>query len=58
MVAHGNSLRALAKLLDGISDEEIEQLEIPTGIPLVYDLNADLRPIGHAYLRGSGGDST
>ena len=44
IVAHGNSLRALVKHLDGISDERIAGLNIPTGIPLVYDLDSDLRP--------------
>ena len=48
--AHGNSLRALVKHLDGISDEEIPGLNIPTGIPLVYRLNEDLRPIESSYL--------
>jgi 2,3-bisphosphoglycerate-dependent phosphoglycerate mutase len=43
--AHGNSLRALVKLLDGISDTDIVELNIPTGEPLVYDLGADLRPV-------------
>jgi len=50
IAAHGNSLRALVKYLDGISDEEIVGLNIPTGIPLVYDLDADLRPVTHRYL--------
>ena len=50
IVAHGNSLRALVKYLDGISDEEIVGLNIPTGIPLVYDLDDDLKPTGHRYL--------
>jgi 2,3-bisphosphoglycerate-dependent phosphoglycerate mutase len=45
VVAHGNSLRALVKHLDGISDEAIAALNIPTGIPLVYRLDADLRPL-------------
>jgi 2,3-bisphosphoglycerate-dependent phosphoglycerate mutase len=45
VVAHGNSLRALVKYLDGISDEAIPELNIPTGIPLVYELDTDLRPI-------------
>ena len=45
IVAHGNSLRALVKHLDGMSDEEIVGLNIPTGIPLRYDLDADLRPL-------------
>jgi 2,3-bisphosphoglycerate-dependent phosphoglycerate mutase len=48
--AHGNSLRALVKHLDGISDEEIPGLNIPTGIPLVYELDGDLAAIGRFYL--------
>jgi len=48
--AHGNSLRALVKYLDGISDERIVELNIPTGIPLVYELNDDLTPIRNYYL--------
>ena len=44
--AHGNSLRGLVKHLDGISDEDIAELNIPTGIPLVYKLDADFRPLG------------
>lgn len=44
VAAHGNSLRALVKHLDGISDEDISELNIPTGVPLVYDLDADFRP--------------
>ncbi|GJL78731.1 MAG: 2,3-bisphosphoglycerate-dependent phosphoglycerate mutase [Nitrospinaceae bacterium] len=48
--AHGNSLRALVKHLDGISEEEIVSLNIPTGIPLVYELDEDLKPIRHYYL--------
>lgn len=48
--AHGNSLRALIKYLDKISDEEIVKLNIPNGQPLVYELDADLRPIKHYYL--------
>ena len=43
--AHGNSLRALVKHLDGISDDDIAELNIPTGVPLVYDLGDDLRPL-------------
>jgi 2,3-bisphosphoglycerate-dependent phosphoglycerate mutase len=52
VVAHGNSLRALVKHLDGISDEDIAGLNIPTGIPLLYTLDADLRPTvrGGEYL--------
>jgi len=48
--AHGNSLRALVMHLDKISEEEIVELNIPTGIPLVYELNDDLTPIRHYYL--------
>jgi 2,3-bisphosphoglycerate-dependent phosphoglycerate mutase len=44
VVAHGNSLRALVKHLDGIGDAEIAELNIPTGIPLIYDIGADFRP--------------
>jgi len=50
IVAHGNSLRALVKHLDGISDEDIAGLNIPTGIPLVYELDDALTPIRHYYL--------
>ena len=50
IAAHGNSLRALVKFLDNISDDEIVELNIPTGIPLVYELEADLKPIRHYYL--------
>jgi 2,3-bisphosphoglycerate-dependent phosphoglycerate mutase len=50
IAAHGNSLRALVKHLDGISDAEIADVNIPTGIPLVYELDSDLRPIKHYYL--------
>ena len=50
VAAHGNSIRALVKYLDGISDEDIVGLNIPNGIPLVYELDADLRPIRRAYL--------
>lgn len=51
IAAHGNSLRALVKHLDQISDEDIAGLNIPTGIPLRYDLNEDLQPCGpSAYL--------
>lgn len=50
IAAHGNSLRALVKYLDEMSDSEIVGLNIPTGIPLVYDLNDQLRPTGHRYL--------
>jgi len=50
IAAHGNSLRALVKYLDGISDKDIINLNIPTGVPLVYELDADLKPIKHYYL--------
>ncbi|HOM48970.1 MAG TPA: 2,3-bisphosphoglycerate-dependent phosphoglycerate mutase, partial [Candidatus Hydrogenedentes bacterium] len=50
IVAHGNSLRALVKYLDGISEQDIISLNIPTGIPLVYDLDENLKPLGHRYL--------
>jgi 2,3-bisphosphoglycerate-dependent phosphoglycerate mutase len=48
--AHGNSIRALVKYLDGISDDEIVGLNIPNGIPLVYELDAQLKPTRHYYL--------
>lgn len=50
IAAHGNSIRALIKYLDKISDEKIVELNIPTGIPLVYELDADLQPIRSYYL--------
>jgi 2,3-bisphosphoglycerate-dependent phosphoglycerate mutase len=50
IAAHGNSLRALVKHLDGVSDADIVGLNIPTGVPLVYELDPDLRPIRHEYL--------
>ena len=50
IVAHGNSLRALVKYLDAVSDSAIVDLNIPTGIPLVYDLDSELRPMRHYYL--------
>ncbi|HUX21952.1 MAG TPA: 2,3-diphosphoglycerate-dependent phosphoglycerate mutase [Spirochaetia bacterium] len=50
IAAHGNSLRALVKYLDNISDDEIVGLNIPTGIPLVYELAVDLTPVKHYYL--------
>ena len=50
IAAHGNSLRALVKYLDGISDEDIVELNIPTGMPLVYELDADLRKTSSRYL--------
>src|SRR5689334_15664746 len=50
VAAHGNSLRALVKYLDNVSEQDIVELNIPTGIPLVYELDADLRPLTHYYL--------
>jgi len=50
ITAHGNSLRALVKYLDKVPDDEIVELNIPTGIPLVYELDDSLRPIRHYYL--------
>ncbi len=50
IVAHGNSLRALVKHLDGLTEEEVIDLNIPTGIPLVYELDEDLRPVSKRYL--------
>jgi 2,3-bisphosphoglycerate-dependent phosphoglycerate mutase len=54
IAAHGNSLRALVKYLDNVSEQEIVDLNIPTGIPLVYELDDNLRPLKHYYL----GDQT
>jgi 2,3-bisphosphoglycerate-dependent phosphoglycerate mutase len=50
IAAHGNSLRALIKYLDGISDDDIVGLNIPNGVPLVYELDENLKPIQHYYL--------
>jgi len=50
IAAHGNSLRAMVKYLDNVSEDEITELNIPTGIPLVYELTADLKPVTHYYL--------
>jgi len=50
IAAHGNSIRALVKYLDNVSEDEITELNIPTGIPLVYELDEDLKPIKHYYL--------
>jgi len=50
IVAHGNSLRALVKHLDGVSDEDIIDLNIPTGVPLLYELDDDFGPISNRYL--------
>jgi len=54
IAAHGNSLRALIKHLDRISDDDIVGLEIPTGVPLVYELDDELRPLRHFYLKSDG----
>ena len=50
IAAHGNSLRALVKYLDNVSEKDILELNIPTGIPLVYELDAALKPVSHSYL--------
>jgi 2,3-bisphosphoglycerate-dependent phosphoglycerate mutase len=50
IAAHGNSIRALIKYLDNISDQDIVNLNIPNGIPLVYELDQNLQPIRHYYL--------
>ncbi len=50
IAAHGNSLRALVKYLDNVSDEDIVELNIPTGLPLIYELDDNLKPIKHYYL--------
>ena len=50
IAAHGNSLRSLVKFLDNVSEKEIVDLNIPTGIPLVYELDEDLKPIRSYYL--------
>ena len=50
VVAHGNSLRALVKMLDNVPDDVITELNIPTGVPLLYELDAELKPISHRYL--------
>jgi len=50
IAAHGNSLRALVKYLDKVSEKEIVSLNIPTGIPLIYELDDDLKPLNHYYL--------
>jgi 2,3-bisphosphoglycerate-dependent phosphoglycerate mutase len=50
IAAHGNSLRALIKHLDNIGEAELVALNVPTGIPLVYELDAALKPLRHYYL--------
>lgn len=54
IAAHGNSLRALVKYLDNVPESEIVELNIPTGIPLVYELDANLKPVRHYYLGDPG----
>ena len=50
IAAHGNSLRALVKYLDNVSEKDILELNIPTGVPLLYELDEDMKPISHRYL--------
>ena len=50
IAAHGNSIRGMVKVLDGLSDEEVVGVEIPTGVPLVYELDDDIKKIRHYYL--------
>jgi 2,3-bisphosphoglycerate-dependent phosphoglycerate mutase len=50
IAAHGNSIRAIVKYLDGVSDDDIVNLNIPNGVPLVYDLDSELKPLGSRYL--------
>jgi 2,3-bisphosphoglycerate-dependent phosphoglycerate mutase len=50
IAAHGNSIRALVKYLDNVPEDEISELNIPTGVPLVYELDKDMKPIKHYYL--------
>jgi 2,3-bisphosphoglycerate-dependent phosphoglycerate mutase len=54
IAAHGNSLRALIKYLDHIDKQEIVKLNIPTGVPLVYEFDKDLKPLNKYYLKGNG----
>jgi 2,3-bisphosphoglycerate-dependent phosphoglycerate mutase len=50
LVAHGNSIRSLMKYLDQVSDKDIMETSVPNGIPLVYELDDDLKPLQHFYL--------
>jgi 2,3-bisphosphoglycerate-dependent phosphoglycerate mutase len=50
VVAHGNSLRAMVKMLDNVAERDIVELNIPTGVPLVYELDSALKPTGSRYL--------
>jgi 2,3-bisphosphoglycerate-dependent phosphoglycerate mutase len=54
IAAHGNSLRALIKHLDNVSDQKIVEENVPTGIPLVYELDQDLKPVKRYYLGDAG----
>jgi 2,3-bisphosphoglycerate-dependent phosphoglycerate mutase len=54
IAAHGNSLRALVKHLDGISDDDITSLNIPTGVPMVYEFDDDMNVLGRRYLGDTG----
>ena len=54
IAAHGNSLRALVKMLDKVSDEEITQFNMPTGDPIAYELDDDLTPVAHEFLGDAG----
>jgi len=55
VVSHGNSMRAIMKYLENISDDDITGVNIPNGIPLVYELDAELKPLQRYYLSASGG---
>jgi 2,3-bisphosphoglycerate-dependent phosphoglycerate mutase len=50
VAAHGNSLRAMVKMLDNVPEKDIVELNIPTGVPLLYELDASLTPVGSRYL--------
>jgi 2,3-bisphosphoglycerate-dependent phosphoglycerate mutase len=50
VAAHGNSLRAMVKMLDNVPENEIVELNIPTGVPLLYELDAQLKPLSNRYL--------
>ena len=50
VAAHGNSLRAMVKMLDNVPEKDIVELNIPTGVPLLYELDAQLKPLGSRYL--------
>lgn len=54
IASHGNTLRALIMALDGMREEQVEQFEIPTGVPIRYAFSANGRPLGWRYLGGSG----